>query len=233
MVRQTTGFHALYVEQTLTDTKILNKLTNKQIDAIYEAVRKRIGAGKGDPNPVLAVERLKLAVFCLKLAVRTSRIVPEWYEVKRCHIEAITDQKTMEEDYLSSKDPGPKIKPMSLDVHSAPTCFDKIRVILSAMRGCTGIPLSYVIRLRLSPQRSVDEEPLGNANSPFGSIDEELVVRAPILQWEGVRIIVHMKCVECVVGSNMGDCVLVKTPSFRVTVPVVPEVTQFLEGLCV
>ena len=94
----------------------------------------------------------------------------------------------MEEDYLASKDPGPEIKPMSLDVQSAPTCFDKIRVILSAMRGCTGIPLSYVIRLRLSPQRLVDEDPFGNANSPFGSIDEELVVRAPILQWEGVRL---------------------------------------------
>ena len=81
MVRQTTGFHALYVEQTLTDTKILNKLTNKQIDAIYEAVRKRNGAGKSDPIPVLAVKRLKLAVFFLELAVRTSCEVLDWWEL--------------------------------------------------------------------------------------------------------------------------------------------------------
>ena len=94
----------------------------------------------------------------------------------------------MEEDYLSSKDPGPEIKPMSLDVQSAPTCFDKIRVILSAMRGCTGIPLSYVIRLRLSPRHPTEEAPFGDPDSPFGSIDEELVVRAPILQWEGNRL---------------------------------------------
>jgi predicted ribosome quality control (RQC) complex YloA/Tae2 family protein len=61
---------ALYTEQTLTDTEVLSKLTDKQIDTIYEAVRKRGGAGsKGDPIPILAVERLKLAVFCLKLAI--------------------------------------------------------------------------------------------------------------------------------------------------------------------
>ena len=63
----------------------------------------------------------------------------------------VEDQKTMEDEYLSSKDPGPKLKAMSLDVHLAPTCFDKVRVILAAMRGCTGIPLTYVIRLCLRP----------------------------------------------------------------------------------
>ena len=60
---------ALYVKQTRTDTDILSKLTDKQIATIYEAVQKRGGASQGDSIPILAVERLKLAVFCLKLAV--------------------------------------------------------------------------------------------------------------------------------------------------------------------
>ena len=30
--------NALYLEQTLTDTEVLSKLTDKQIDTIYEAV---------------------------------------------------------------------------------------------------------------------------------------------------------------------------------------------------
>ena len=77
---------------------------------------------------------------------------------------------------------------MSLDVHSAPTCFDKIRVILSAMRGCTGIPLSYVICLRLNPPCSDDQEPFGKAESPFFSINKELVARAPILNWENTKL---------------------------------------------
>jgi hypothetical protein len=173
--------NALYIEQTLTDTEILSKLTSKSIDNIYEAVRKRGGAGRGDPIPILAIERLKLAVFCLKLAVQTSRPIPDWEDIERCNLEAVADQKLMEEDYLSSKDSGPELKPMSLDVHSAPTCFDKVRVILAAMRGCTGIPLTYVIRLRLMPFSDLIENQFGQPESPFGSIDEELVVRAPII----------------------------------------------------
>ncbi len=43
---------ALYDKQTLTDTEILSKLTDKQVDTIYEAVRKRGGAGSSDPIPV-------------------------------------------------------------------------------------------------------------------------------------------------------------------------------------
>ena len=77
---------------------------------------------------------------------------------------------------------------MSLDVHSAPTCFDKINVILAAMRGCNGIPLTYVIRLRLKPPCSDEQECFGQAESPFGSIDEELVVRAPILKLENTKL---------------------------------------------
>jgi hypothetical protein len=175
---------ALYDEQTLTDTVTLSKLTDKQVDTIYEAVRKRGGAGSSDPIPVLAVERLKLAVFYLKLAVRTSRDVPDWDEVNRDNIESIIDQREMEEDYLSSKDPGPTIPVMSLDVQSAPTCFDKVRIALSAMRGSTGIPLHYVIRLLLIPPNPKENAPFGDPDSPFGSIDEELVVMAPILSWE-------------------------------------------------
>jgi len=92
---------ALYIKQTLTDTKILSKLTNKYIDTIYKAIQKRGGAGKGEPIPILAVERLKLAVFCLKLAVQTSRLIPDWEDIKHCNLKAVADQKLMEEDNLS------------------------------------------------------------------------------------------------------------------------------------
>jgi hypothetical protein len=58
---------ALYIDQTLTDEDVLCTLTDKTVDAICGAVRKPGGASKGDPTPILAIERLKLAVFCLKL----------------------------------------------------------------------------------------------------------------------------------------------------------------------
>ena len=65
---------------------------------------------------------------------------------------------------------------MSLDVHSVPTCFDKVWIILNAMRGCTDIPLTYVIRLHLIPKIWKKELRFGQVGSNFRSIDEELVV---------------------------------------------------------
>jgi hypothetical protein len=111
--------------------EVLRNLSDKSIDAICNAVCKPGGASKGDPTPVLAIERIKLAVFCIKLYERTSCKLPEWFEIDRYDIAAFEDQMRIEDNYLSSKDPRPELKPMSLDVHSVPTCFDKIRIILS------------------------------------------------------------------------------------------------------
>ena len=167
---------ALYIDHTFTDVEVLRSLTNKSVNAICNAVRKPGGASIGDPTPVLAIERLKLVVFCIKLYKQTSRKFPEWFEIERYDIVAIEDQKRIEDDYLSSKDPGPKLKPMSLDVHSAPTCFDKVRIILNAMRGCTGIPPTYVICLHLISKSWKKELCFGQVGSNFGLIKEELVV---------------------------------------------------------
>jgi hypothetical protein len=49
------------------------------------------------------------------------------------------------------------------------------------MWGCTGIPLTYVIRLCLTPLPWRAESSFGKADSKLGSIDKELVVRATII----------------------------------------------------
>jgi len=69
---------SLYIKQTLTDVEVLSNLSDKSIDAICNAVCKPGGASKGDPTPYLAIERLKLAVFCIKLYERTSCNLPDW-----------------------------------------------------------------------------------------------------------------------------------------------------------
>jgi hypothetical protein len=130
---------------------------------------------------VLAIEHLKLAVFCLKLYEQTSRDVPDMTTLTCDDITCVYDQKREEDEYLSSKDPRPKLTPMPIDVHSAPTCFNKVRIILNAMRGCIGIPLSYVIRLNIEEKDEKKDPRFGQTNSPYGSIDEEMVARAPII----------------------------------------------------
>ena len=87
----------------------------------------------------------------------------------------------LEDDYFSSKDPGPDLKPMSIDVHSAPACFDKVWIILNSIQGSTGIPLTYVIRINLVPKDWKRDLRFGKTGSAYGSIDEETVARAPII----------------------------------------------------
>ena len=139
------------------------------------------GASQGDPTPVLAIERLKLTVFCLKLYEWTSRNIPDMTTLTCDDLLSVEDQKREEDYYSSNKDQRPELKPMSIDVHSAPTCFDKVRIILNAMRGCTGIPLTYVIRLSIE-EKDEDKDPrFGQTNIPYGSIDKEMVAQAPII----------------------------------------------------
>jgi hypothetical protein len=70
---------------------------------------------------------------------------------------------------------------MSFDVHSAPACFDKVWIILNSMRGSTGIPLTYVIRLNLLAKDRKRDLRFGQTGSAYGSINKGMVARAPII----------------------------------------------------
>ena len=138
---------ALYTGRMRTGKDVLVDLTNKSVNDVCAAIQKLGGASQGDPTPVLAIDRLKLTVFCIKLYEQTSQNILDMTTLTINDIISVRDQKREEDEYLSSKDLKPELKPMSIDVHSAPTCFDKARVILGNMWGCIGIPLTYVIRL--------------------------------------------------------------------------------------
>ena len=54
--------------------------------------------------PVLAIERLKLTVFCLKIYEQTSRSIPDMLALSLDDILVVRDQKREEDEYLLSKD---------------------------------------------------------------------------------------------------------------------------------
>ena len=89
---------ALY-EQELKDAEVLLTINDKMVEDICASVRKPGGRNKGHPTPVLAVERLKLAVFYVKLLERTSRPIPYLTTIKRQDINAVKDQKDEEDNY--------------------------------------------------------------------------------------------------------------------------------------
>ena len=76
----------------------------------------------------------------------------------------------------------PDHAPMTLDVASAPKVFDKIKTILTRVRGSAGIPLAYVIRHQLEPPDWEEDLPYGKEGSIYPSYDQEMIARAPILQ---------------------------------------------------
>ena len=75
----------------------------------------------------------------------------------------------------------PDYSPLTLDVASAPKVFDKIKTVLTRVRGAAGIPLAYVIRHQLEPPDWDDDPPFGEEGSEYPSYDEEMIARAPIL----------------------------------------------------
>ena len=49
------------------------------------------------------------------------------------------------------------------------------------MQGCTGIPLTYAICLNIKEPDDDKDPRFGQTNSPYGSIDKEMVAQAPII----------------------------------------------------
>ncbi len=70
---------------------------------------------------------------------------------------------------------------LTLDTATATKVFHKVKTILARVRGLTGVPLVYVIRVVLIPEEEKDGPPLGDEDTKYTSIDMETTARAPIL----------------------------------------------------
>jgi hypothetical protein len=70
---------------------------------------------------------------------------------------------------------------LTLDTATATKVFDKVKSILARVRGVTGVPLVYVIRVVLIPEEEKDDPPFGDEDTEYTSIDMETTARVPIL----------------------------------------------------
>jgi hypothetical protein len=73
---------------------------------------------------------------------------------------------------------------LTLDISTAMKVFNKVKTILGQVRGITGVPLMYVIRVALIPEDEKDNPPLGDKDTKYTSIDMETIACAPILSDE-------------------------------------------------
>ena len=173
---------ALYDDQQITDTDHLCELDDPTIKELCRQIGK-----EGHPVSMLSQNRLKLLVFWAKHMRRTSRGIDDLSEVDYDKdIKHLQAQKTFEDGLDDSKEPdAPK---MTLTPATAAASFTQMKTHLAKCRGTTGLPLEYVVRPQLkgpfdAPEDGPEDPPsFGNPDSPYVTIDAELIARAPILR---------------------------------------------------
>jgi hypothetical protein len=175
----------LYRGQLLKSWKEFADVRDDDIDRVIAAIRRAL---KEESIAEIAVQRLKLVIYWVKYQVRTnrpfaSRGEPTRYlsEVERNDFLPLREQKEMVDTWFDNNKE-PDHSPLTLDVASAPKVFDKIKTILTRVRGAAGIPLAYVIRHQLEPPNGDDDPPYGKEDSIYPSYDKEMIARAPILK---------------------------------------------------
>jgi hypothetical protein len=113
--------------------------------------------------------------------------VDDWTETTWDDISDLADQKALEDDVRDTAPPNPP--ELTLDTKSAAASFTHLKAYLRSRRSKkTGLPLEYVTRVNIrgpfdGPEDAPeDAPPYGHQDSPYVSIDEELIARAPILR---------------------------------------------------
>jgi hypothetical protein len=130
---------------------------------------------------------LKLFAFWARHVWRTSRGVDDWTNTTWDDIKTLTNQKTLEDNLLDTKQP--ETLAMTLDPQLAAKAFTDMLILLGKMRGIAGHPLSYVLHSNLKgpndsniDNETKDPPPFGQPGSPYFLIDDGLCRRVPILR---------------------------------------------------
>jgi hypothetical protein len=133
---------ALYDIQMITALDTLQDLTADIIKKLFHAISKPGGYIPGHQISKLSVTRLKLFAFWARHMWRTSRGVDDWTNTTWDDIKTLTNQKTLEDNLLDTKQP--ETQAMTLDPQSAAKAFTNMLILLGKMQGIVGHPLSYV-----------------------------------------------------------------------------------------
>jgi hypothetical protein len=128
-----------------------------------------------------------LLAFWAKHMWHTTRGVDDWTKTTWDDISDLADQKSLEDDVKGSTTPSPP--ELTHDLKYAAASFTHLKTYLCTCRSRkTGLPLEYVTRVNIrepfdGPEDAPEDLPAyGHQDSPFVSIDEELIARAPILR---------------------------------------------------
>ncbi len=95
----------------------------------------------------------------------------------------LKEQKRLEDDWAANNKE-PKYTAIVLDIASASKAFEKVKTILTRVRGMLEVPLVYVIRHQLFPEEEHDDPAFKDDDDKkpqYTSHDHEMITRCPIV----------------------------------------------------
>ena len=188
---------ALYDQQLLTDAATIAEFGDSEVDSVCQTLCRDSKL----PIAELSMTRLKLLTFWVRHQQRTGRAIGgparHLVRVKLAELNLLKEQKRLEDGWaVNNKEPN--YTAMTLDLASAAKAFEKVKTILTRIRGVLGVPLVYVIRHQPVPEVEERDPEFGGEDDPFTgackytSHDHEMITRCPIisnnadwdLEWE-------------------------------------------------
>ena len=177
---------ALYDQQLLTDAKTIAEFGNSEVDNLCQTLRRDSKL----PIAELSIARLKLLTFWVRHQLRTGRAIGgparHLVRVTLADIDQLKEQKRLEDGWVANNKE-PEYTAIPLDLASAAKAFEKVKTILTRVRGVLGVLLVYVIRHQPLPDDEARDPEFGGEDDPvtgacrYTSHDHEAITRCPIL----------------------------------------------------
>jgi hypothetical protein len=191
---------ALYDQQLLTDAATIAEFGNSEVDSVCQTLRRDSKL----PIAELSIARLKLLTFWVRHQQRTGRAIGgptrHLVRVDLADLELLKEQKRLEDGWAANNKE-PEYTAIALDLASAAKAFEKVKTLLTRIRGVLGVLLVYVIRHQPLPDDEDEDPEFGGEDHPvkvckYSSHDQEMIARCPIisedadwdLEWEELEI---------------------------------------------
>ena len=123
------------------DHETIAKFGDSEIDNVCRTLRRDSSL----PIPELAVTRLKLLAFWVRHQHRTGRVIGGVHNplvrTDLATLNQLKEQKRLEDGWAANNKE-PEYVPIALDLASAAKAFEKVKTLLTRIRGVLGVPSS-------------------------------------------------------------------------------------------
>ena len=169
---------ALYDDQLFKDATTIAEFGDSKTDSVCRTLHRDSSL----PIAKLAVTRLKLLTFWIRHQACTGRKIGGT-------LNPLVRTKLSTRNLLdgwAANNKEPEYTAIALDLASAAKAFEKVKTILTRIRGVLGVPLVYVIRHLLLSNEADDDPAFRNddtiaGKSKYSSHDHETITHCPIL----------------------------------------------------